>query len=184
TGNTLAASTGASTRELMNRLGHASSQGCASLSACDRRARAGHCERLVRSRARGTRPAATDRCERRRMCHERAMGHDLVSGESWRNPSPPGNFASGRRESNSRPQLGNEREAEFGGLQRTGPDNLPSSGGSDEQPWRAADEAGCALNVPWREVTVRLPLDVAGALENAARALGVSLETLVRLDCH
>jgi len=34
------------------------------------------------------------------------------------------------------------------------------------------------MNVPWREVTVALPPDVVGALENVAGAFGISLEAL------
>jgi len=86
---------------------------------------------------------------------------------------------SGRRESNSRPQLGNLPRAEFGGFWRTGADDSPSSDGLSGQLRTGANEGECAIDVPWREVEVRLPSAVAGALENAAAFFGISLEALV-----
>jgi hypothetical protein len=47
-----------------------------------------------------------------------------------------------------------------------------------EQTRTPPDESECAINVPWREVTVTVPPDVVGALENVAGAFGISLEAL------
>jgi hypothetical protein len=41
------------------------------------------------------------------------------------------------------------------------------------------DDSECAKFGPSKEVKVSLPIAVVGALENAARVLGVSVETLV-----
>ena len=75
--------------------------------------------------------------------------------------------------------LGNDLRAEFGGFQRTATDGLPSSGWLSGQLRTAANEGERAINVPWREVEVRLPSAVVGALENVAAAFGISLGMLL-----
>ena len=91
----------------------------------------------------------------------------------------PGSSWSGRRESNSRSQLGNEFPLIFGGFQRTSADELSSSGELSGQLRTPADDGECAKFGPSREVKVSVPSAVVGALENAAAVLGVSLEALV-----
>jgi hypothetical protein len=78
-------------------------------------------------------------------------------------------------------QLGNQFPLIFGEFQRTAADGLSSSDELSGQLRTPTDESECARFGPSREVNVSLPSAVAGALENAARVLGVSLERLVVL---
>jgi len=58
-------------------------------------------------------------------------------------------------------------------------DDFPSSEPVDEQGQTPADLGGCATDVPWPEVRVELPPTVLERLERKARALGVSVESLI-----
>ena len=82
-------------------------------------------------------------------------------------------------ESNSRSQPGNAFPLIFGGFQRTAADESSSSDELSGQLRTPADDSKCAKFGPSRDVHVSLPSAVVGALENAARVLGVSLEALV-----
>jgi len=86
---------------------------------------------------------------------------------------------SGRRESNSRSQLGNQFSHIIGGFQRTEADESSSSDELSEQLRTPANEGECAKFGPSIEVKVTLPSAVVGALASAVVVPGVSLETLV-----
>lgn len=76
-------------------------------------------------------------------------------------------------------QLANQFGLSFGGFQRTVANEMSRSEELSEQLRTPANEGERAKFGPTIEVKVRLPDAVAGALENAADILGVSLEALV-----
>ncbi len=88
-------------------------------------------------------------------------------------------FESGRRESNSRSQLGNKHRAESGELQRTTADGLPSSREVAERGRTGANAGDCAIFVPWTEVRIELPDTVLRDFELQASRYGVSVELLL-----
>ncbi len=123
TGNTLAASTGASTKELMARMGHASAEAAlryqhatrerdeAIADRLDSMAAALTAERVEPDRESNVASMEEHRaaCQRRavdKTRHERAMVDDSTSDQSTDDASDQDFDWSGRRESNSRSQLG------------------------------------------------------------------------------
>ncbi len=175
TGNTWAAATGASTRELMARMGHASPAAALRY----QHATADRDRVIAEALAQLAEAASSARITDLREFGSRS-GHARGSGRTSRKGATRltrGAGESGRRESNSRSQLGNQHTRAFVERERTAAERKPSSAGVPEQRRNPMEEYGCAINAPWRalELVIELPGEVADRLEERAAEAGITI---------